>query len=263
MATLRISIVSIHMVMLLHCGGAAVAAETGAASDGLPGAPEVSMVPATPRAEERAGIPSGELCVFDYDLTLSSHACPQIPDEDKTAFHCRTNRCGTYSWNDQCLGIAAREAVAECVRRGAFIGIASHADVDGCWDDKVVPIVSEDQFPELTGSERYGREGGAFSYPEIDSRANWNCPGCAYQMAPALSKPRAIKRIMVHYGMIPDRAEDRARVIFWDDSGTNINAVEQEMPEVRTVRVPRNQKHGNDGGCGITKPQIKAAWISQ
>jgi hypothetical protein len=201
---------------------------------------------------------SSPLCVFDYDLTLSSHACAKT--EGNPEYYCRTNRCGTYSWNDQCLGIAAREAVAQCVEQKAMIGIASHADRDGCWEDKVLPMVSQNQFPEWIDSPLYANTKSKIFYPAVDRKENWNCEACAYQMVPTISKPAAIERIMKFYGMDPDDSQDLARVIFWDDSPDNIDAVRRDMPEVKAIRVPRNNKSGNSGGCGITLEQISKAW---
>lgn len=202
--------------------------------------------------------PLPRLCVFDYDLTLSSHLCPET--DGSQAYFCRENACDTYGWFSQCLGIRARAAVAECVRRGAYIGIASHAAVDPCWADKVLPILSQRQFPELTESPAYARAGQAFSYPAIDVRENWNCESCAYTMDGGLSKPNGIRRIMRHYGLDPSRAADRARVIFWDDTPSNISAVALELPEARGVLVPRFTSNGADGGCGLTDADIAAGW---
>ncbi len=253
MKALVVSVGSI--LVIVGCSGAPVNIDTKAASGDQKVDPDVNDQKDSLVAQNE---PSGVLCIFDYDLTLSSHACPHTQDDE--AFHCRTNKCGTYSWNRQCLGLDARAAVAECVKRRAFIGIASHADADGCWDDKVSPMVTENQFPELTGSSRYERGDATFAYPAIDNREHWNCEECAYQMLPTLPKPQAIRRIMRYYHMKPESETDRAHVIFWDDSPTNINAVKDEMPEVKGILVPRNKDSGNDGGCGITQAQIEAAW---
>jgi hypothetical protein len=197
------------------------------------------------------------LCVFDYDLTLSSHLCNAT--RDNPDFSCVRTQCFTYGWNDQCLGVNARSAIAECVRRGAYIGIASHAAVDRCWDGKVLPIVSKSQFPEFTSSPRYDSRQPGFSYPAIDNRDNWNCPDCAYHMDPGISKSEAIRKIMLHYGMVPDNAEHRARVIFWDDSSSNIQDVNNYLPEIRAVNVP-GFGSGDAGGCGITQADIEKGW---
>lgn len=199
-----------------------------------------------------------QLCVFDYDLTLSSHLCPETQGD--AGYFCRENTCDTYGWFSQCLGQSARAAVAECVRRHAYIGIASHAAVDPCWADKVVPIVTQRQFPELTESPDYARPNQAFSYPAIDLRENWNCEDCAYTMDGGLSKPNGIRRVMRHYGLDPSKAADRARVIFWDDTPSNISAVDAELPEARTVLVPRFTSNGADGGCGLTQRDIDAGF---
>jgi hypothetical protein len=198
------------------------------------------------------------LCVFDYDLTLSSNKCPLT--EGNVGYHCLQTDCITYNWHDQCLAAGARDVIAECVRREAFIGIASKADVDACWQGKIKPVVDDNQLPELTGSAYYDRPDSSFSYPAIDDRGNWNCADCAYNMDATLSKPDGIGRVMRHYGMDPAHAADRGRVIFWDDSPENITAVRNAMPEVNAILVPRNGASGDDGGCGITSDEIRLAW---
>lgn len=197
------------------------------------------------------------LCVFDYDLTLSSHLCP---DAKGPAYFCRENTCDTYGWFSQCLGKSARAAVAECVRRGAFIGIASHAGVDNCWVDKVVPVVTQRQFPEFLDSPKYAAKGDPLGYPAIDVRSNWNCEDCAYTMDGGVSKPNGIRRIMRHYRLDPERAADRKRVIFWDDTPSNITAVQAALPEARAVLVPRFSGDGANGGCGLTDADIAAGF---
>ncbi len=197
------------------------------------------------------------VCVFDYDLTLSSNKCPATAAN--AAYSCRTTACITYNWYDQCLGIDARQAIAECVRRGAYIGIASHANADLCWNDKVTPILQEAQFPEWTGSTRYDSPTEPWFYPALDDRANWNCDDCAYSME-SLPKPEGIARVMRHFGLDPTNPSHRARVIFWDDTPGNIDLVVADMPEVVSVLVPRNGGSGNDGGCGITQRDIDEGW---
>lgn len=59
------------------------------------------------------------LCVFDYDLTLSSNKCSQTANNPR--YHCLQTDCITYNWRDQCLAVGAREVIAECVRRGAIV----------------------------------------------------------------------------------------------------------------------------------------------
>lgn len=213
---------------------------------------------ASEAAGTRAPPKDPRVCVFDYDLTLSSHNCPDT--EGKAEYFCRENACDTYGWYPQCLAVGARAAIAECVRRGAFIGIASKAMVDYCWSDKVLPIVSQHQFPELTGNAVAADAAAPISYPQIDERSNWNCDDCAYTMDGSLGKPDGIRRVMRHYGLDPDLAEDRARVIFWDDTKANITDVEAAMPEVRSVLVPSFTGNGVDGGCGMTQAEIDAGW---
>ncbi|MEZ4399228.1 MAG: hypothetical protein R3B06_04370 [Kofleriaceae bacterium] len=204
--------------------------------------------------------PGPALCVFDYDLTLSSHLCPATAG--LPAYHCRTTTCATYGWHDQCLGLAAQAALAACVARGAFVGIASHADADACWADKVTPIVTEQQFPAWTGSPRYASAAADWQYPALDDRTHWNCPDCAYTMDGAVAKPVSIARVMRAYGLDPERAADRARVIFWDDEPANIGAVAATMPEVTAVLVARNGGSGSEGGCGITLADVAVGWAA-
>jgi hypothetical protein len=200
------------------------------------------------------------LCVFDYDLTLSSHKCAQVAGDPD--YFCRVNTCGTYGWYEQCLGVAASAAVAECVRRGAYIGIASHADADSCWADKVTTVVTEEQFPQFTRSKAYGNTGSGLSYPRIDDRDNWNCDDCAYTMDGTVSKPEGIRRIMRHYGLDPASAKDQARVIFWDDTPDNIVRTSVELPAVHGIEVPRFTSSGFDGGCGLTTADIDRGWAA-
>jgi hypothetical protein len=198
---------------------------------------------------------SGILCVFDYDLTLSTHACGE------TQSWCRVNTCITYDWYEQCISDEARRAVATCVERGAFIGIASHASVDACWTDKVSPIVEQMQLPELTSAARYAASALDFAYPPVDVRQSWNCDDCAYHMDSTSSKPQLIAKIMRHYAMDPNAAGARAHVILWDDMLDNIIVTERDMPEVTTVHVHQNVD-GNPslGGCGIREADIQAGW---
>lgn len=217
-----------------------------------------------PTTDSDASLPPGvppkdpRVCVFDYDLTLSSHDCPET--DGNSDYFCRVNTCDTYGWYPQCLAKNARTAVAECVRRHAYVGIASKADVDNCWADKVLPILSQNQFPELVQPPFEPEAGAPIVYPALDDRANWNCDDCAYTMDGALGKPEGIRRIMRHFGLDPSAPEDRARVIFWDDTATNIADVKAQMPETRAVLVPSNTGSGVDGGCGITRADIDAGW---
>ncbi len=207
---------------------------------------------------DAAVAPGPMLCVFDYDLTLSSHACPAT--DARAGYHCRVTGCATYGWHEQCLGLDAQAAIASCVARGAYVGIASHADVDACWVDKVTPIVSEAQFPAWTSSPRYAARDADWHYPALDDRAHWNCADCPYTMEGGLPKPEGIARVMRAFGLDPAAAADRARVLFWDDEPANIAAVTATMPEVTTVLVPRNGATGEAGGCGITQREIDAGW---
>ncbi len=228
-----------------------------AACGGGAGGPDAAGPDAMPDAGPDAG-PVPFLCVFDYDLTLSSHLCPATDGDPE--MHCRTTVCDTYGWFDQCLGLNARDAVAACVSRDAMIGIASHANVDNCWDDKVTPILGEMQFPEWTGSPRYAATGLDWHYPALDDRTHWNCPDCAYTMNGSVAKSESVSWVMRHYGLDPASPVDRARVIFWDDTPGNIQDVRDQLPEVHSILVPRNGATGQEGGCGITTVEIEQGW---
>jgi len=67
------------------------------------------------------------ICVFDYDLTLSSHHCSATAG--RSEFNC-TKVGSTYGWTDQCLATAAREAVQRCTAENAKVAIASHSSYD-------------------------------------------------------------------------------------------------------------------------------------
>lgn len=237
-------------------GGAPQEPAGGSAGGGLAGSAGAAVggggvsLPEPPQA-------SGVLCVFDYDLTLSTNNCI------KEQYACRTNTCLTYNWYQQCMSSGARHAIEVCVERGAYIGIASHASVDGCWEDKVSVVISQQQFPALTSAVRYDNPKADFAYPRLDQRSNWNCDDCAYHMNGAFSKPQLISKIMAHYGMDPKSLADRAKVIFWDDLPDNISKMKSEMPEVHTIHVHENiDGQPNSGGCGVQESDIEAGWAS-
>ncbi|MGL1886126.1 MAG: carbohydrate-binding protein [Reichenbachiella sp.] len=195
---------------------------------------------------------SNVLVVFDYDLTLSSHGCAQA------AQFCQ-DVCSTYGWTDQCQGSESQNVVAEVIARGAYFGIASHADVNSCWDTKVQPMVDQQQYPAVTNSGRYNNSSTDFTYPQIDNRANWNGATSAYHLNPSQDKAEGIRRIMLHYGMDPNSATDRARVLFFDDSPDNIQNVNTELPGVIAIEVGRFGS-GEAGGCGVLMSDFETAW---
>ncbi len=200
------------------------------------------------------------LCVFDYDLTLSSHACEATLSEPKR-YVCKVNAdtCPTYGWFDQCLATSAREAVAECVRRGAYIGIASHSIFEGCWEDKIASIFTPALFPELFASVHYAASGTDFSYPDLLDAESYNCDTCAYQIR-GESKSALIRRVMAHYGMDPNDPADQRRVAFWDDDMNNTTNVMTELPSVVTVKVPVLGDPAAREGCGMGPAEIEQAW---
>jgi len=245
-------------------GAAGVAGERpgsgGAATAGAGGSGGTAGVAGNGGAAGGSAVPpkaSGVLCVFDYDLTLSTNNCT------KEQYDCRTNVCLTYNWYQQCMSSGARHAIEVCAQRGAYIGIASHASVDLCWDDKVATVISQVQFPGLTSALRYDNPKTDFSYPKIDLRSNWNCDTCAYHMNGAFTKPQLISKVMAHYGMDAKKPADRAKVIFWDDLPDNITKTNADMPEVHTVHVHENiDGQPNSGGCGILESDVDAGWAA-
>jgi hypothetical protein len=200
------------------------------------------------------------LCVFDYDLTLSSHACETTSSEPER-YLCRRNvdACPTYGWYDQCVGVNAREAVEECVRRGAYLGIASHSIFSDCWEDKIVSLFTPENFPELFASPHYASNGPDFVIPDLLDPANYNCDDCAYQIR-GESKSALIRRVMAHYGMDPSDPADQRRVAFWDDDTNNTTNVMTELPGVVTVKVPVLGDPAAREGCGIGPDEITQAW---
>ncbi|MGL1937245.1 MAG: T9SS type A sorting domain-containing protein [Fibrobacterales bacterium] len=210
------------------------------------------------------------LCVFDYDLTLSSHACPAAATNDN---HCRTNTHGaTYGWNDQCLGINAKEAVARCVANGAYISINSHAP-SGNFGDKIEPIVSDNQFPEWLNAPGYNNPDHDPYYPPLDNYDLINGDDSfnsndfsidninrGFYFMRNSDKMVKIAHTMRLIGMDPDNIEHRARVIFWDDSGHNIDLA-NDWGGIRAVAVDRlGSGNGADGGCGVTLEDIEEGW---
>jgi hypothetical protein len=200
------------------------------------------------------------LCVFDYDLTLSSHACATT-EADPERYLCRRNvdACPTYGWFEQCVGVSAREAVAECVRRGAYLGIASHSIFLECWEDKIASLFSPANFPELFASVHYGASGTDFSYPDLLDPSSYNCDDCAYQIR-GESKSALIRRVMAHYGLDANDPADQRRVVFWDDDMNNTTNVQTELPGVVTVKVPVLGDPAAREGCGIGPAEIDEAW---
>lgn len=264
-ARLCLRYIALALLILPGCGTRGIGALFGDGENTLFKASDTTVADAADAAADASTQPpthlppkDPRLCVFDYDLTLSSHDCSQTAG-DPTYF-CRENTCDTYGWYPQCLAIGARAAIAECVKRHAYIGIASKANVDNCWADKVLPIISQDQFPELTHPQPDPDAALPIVYPALDDRANWNCDNCAYTMDGGLSKPDGIRRIMRHFGLDPNLPLDRARVIFWDDTASNISDVEAQIPEARSILVPSFTGAGVDGGCGITQTEIDAGW---
>ncbi len=203
------------------------------------------------------------MCIFDYDLVLSSHSCQQTSSKSSD-YLCRRNDCTTYSWHDQCLATAAHTAIAECVRHGAFIGIASHSNFDDCWNDKVIETLTPAAFPELFASIHYDKSGTDFTYPAIDKRANWNCDTCAYHFDGMImaGKSGLIRKVMAHYGLSASSAADQRRVLYWDDDPRYLEEVNTNLPDVVTTAVASTNPASNGAGCGIQAGDVSAAWAA-
>jgi hypothetical protein len=203
------------------------------------------------------------LCVFDYDLVLSSHSCAQTTAMP-TEYLCRTNSCTTSNWHDQCLGTAAHTAIAECVRHGAFIGITSHSSFDACFNDKILQTLTPAKFPEFYSSIHYNKSGTDFSYPAIDDKANWNCNTCAYHFDGVIggSKSALIKKVMAHYGLSPTSKADQSRVLYWEDDPALIDEVHTMLPNVTTTAVASTDPATAGKGCGIQAANVSAAWAA-
>jgi hypothetical protein len=201
------------------------------------------------------------LCIFDYDLVLSSHSCAQTTSMP-TEYLCRTNACTTYAWHDQCLATGAHAAIAECVRHGAYIGIASHSEFDACWNDKVIQTLTPAAFPELYSSIHYDKPGTDFSYPAIDDRKSWNCDTCAYHFDGIVkgSKAALIRKVMAHYGLSPSSKADQSRVVYWEDDPNFIQDVHTNLPNVATIAVASTNPASDGKGCGIQPANVTAGW---
>ena len=238
-------------------GGAAGSGAAGAA-----GCDEAHGYHLTPQGDTCTNAPR-VLCVFDYDLVLSSHSCSKTMSMP-TEYLCRTNACTTYAWHDQCLATAARAAIAECVRHGAYIGIASHSQFDACWNDKVIQTLTRAAFPEFYSSIHYNKSGTDFSYPAIDDRANWNCDTCAYHFDGMTkgSKAALIRKVMAHYGLSPASKADQSRVVYWDDDPAFLDDVRTNLPNAQAIAVASTNPASNGAGCGIQAANVSAGWAA-
>jgi hypothetical protein len=244
-------------------GHAAGGATSGSgAAGGAAGCDEAQGYHLTPQGETCTNAPR-ILCVFDYDLVLSSHACAQTMSMP-TQYLCRTNACTTYAWHDQCLATGAHEAIAECVRHGAYIGIASHSEFDACWNDKVIQTLTPAAFPELFSSVHYNKSGTDFSYPAIDDRANWNCDTCAYHFDGMTkgSKAVLIRKVMAHYGLSPTSKADQSRVVYWEDDPAFLDDVRTNLPNAHPIGVTSTNPASNGAGCGIQTANVSAGWAA-
>jgi hypothetical protein len=242
-------------------GGSPAGAGAGGAA-GAAGCDEAHGYHLTPQGDTCTNAPR-VLCVFDYDLVLSSHSCSQTMSMP-TEYLCRTNACTTYAWHDQCLATAAHAAIAECVRHGAYIGIASHSQFDECWNDKVIQTLTRAAFPELFSSLHYNKSGTDFSYPAIDDRASWNCDTCAYHFDGMTkgSKAALIRKVMAHYGLSPASKADQSRVVYWEDDPAFLDDVRTNLPNAHAIAVASTNPASNGAGCGIQPANVSAGWAA-
>jgi hypothetical protein len=234
----------------------------GGGAAGAAGCDEAHGYHLTPQGDTCTNAPR-VLCVFDYDLVLSSHSCSQTMSMP-TEYLCRTNACTTYAWHDQCLATAAHAAIAECVRHGAYIGIASHSQFDECWNDKVIQTLTRAAFPELFSSPHYNKSGTDFSYPAIDDRASWNCDTCAYHFDGMTkgSKAVLIRKVMAHYGLSPTSKADQSRVVYWEDDPAFLDDVRTNLPNAHAIAVASTNPASNGAGCGIQPANVTAGWAA-
>jgi len=234
----------------------------GSGAAGAAGCDEAHGYHLSPQGDTCTNAPRA-LCVFDYDLVLSSHSCSQTMSM-ATQYLCRTNACTTSSWRDQCLATAARAAIAECVRRGAYIGIASHSQLDACWNDKLIQTLTPAAFPEFFSSIHYNKTGTDFSYPAIDDKANWNCDTCAYHFDGMIggSKVTLIRKVMAHYGLSPTSKTDQSRVAYWDDDPALRDEVRSNLPNAHPIAVASTNPATAGAGCGIQAADVSAGWAA-
>lgn len=177
------------------------------------------------------------LCVFDYDLTLSSHQCPDTPDEKEV--------CVTYDWNMQGISKGAEEAIKRCVDEGAYVGILSLATLK-CHEGKIGHLL--ERVPEL---KKLLSPAG--TDVDIASISQWNQEAGPFYFNPKAYKPVDIDRIMKFYGLIPG-VDDR-RVIFWDDDSWNISQMKEKRPQINSVKVSRISDK-IPSGCGISYHEV-------
>jgi hypothetical protein len=234
----------------------------GGGAAGAGGCDEANGYHLTPQGDRCTNAPR-VLCVFDYDLVLSSHACAQTMSMP-TTYLCRTNSCTTSNWRDQCLATAAQLAIAECVRHGAYIGITSHSNFDACFNDKVIETLTPAAFPEFFSSIHYNKTGTDFSYPAIDDRANWNCATCAYHFDGIIggSKATLIRKVMAHYGLSPTSRADQSRVVYWDDDPALRDEVRSNLPNAHLITVASTNPAMAGAGCGIQAANVSAGWAA-
>ena len=213
-------------------------------------------------------VPKIDLCVFDVDLTLTSHGCPAVLDAAPEWTTCAPEgsgkpsdqhspsggqyQCGcnpglnTYGWYNNCMGVGASDVLQACVDAGAHIGIATHS-----------PLVSEQVFENATKFKMLKDLPGLKNLPEadgVDKFSNWgqNNSQHAFISCPGQDKGTAVHSIMQFY-----KLPATANVLFFDDSQHNINAVtayaqgKGGMPNVVTQKVARVS--GEEvSGCGVT-----------
>lgn len=178
-----------------------------------------------------------KLCVFDYDLTLSSHLCPGVSDEQKV--------CPTYEWDMQGISPHAKDAIKRCIAEGAYVGILSLASID-CFKTKIPALL--DKVPEL--KDLLSPDGKKV---DISSIEQWNQSEGPFHFEPQADKAKDIDRIMRFYGLKP--VIDDHLVIFWDDEPYNISRMKKKRPKINSVELSRisNNPHS---GCGIKLEDI-------
>lgn len=172
------------------------------------------------------------LCVFDYDLTLSSHGCPGILDDTKV--------CPTYEWDMEGMSPYAQMAIEGCLAIDANVGILSFSPIS-CHQEKVAHLIK--MAPAMLNLPN-----------KISLLENWNLEIGPFYMQWRSSKAQEINRIMKFYGLTP--GVDDHMVIFWDDDAKNISDMKAKRPEISSIKVERISENNPTNGCGITKENI-------
>lgn len=190
--------------------------------------------PVETKEQEPKALEKPPLCVVDYDLTLSTHDCPDVPNEKEV--------CSTYDWTKQGIAKGTLDLIKRCLDEGAYVGILSLAEIK-CHEGKIGHLVSKvPEFKNLLAPVNV-------KPIDITSKSQWNQDIGPFHFNPRFFKPKDIDRIMKFYGLIP--GADDHRVIFWDDDSQNIHLMKEIRPKINSVKIERTSE-SPPSGCGIT-----------